>query len=121
MTNILTFMRREDVTVIEKRKPKTPASKARVDAMAKDCIATLNRTHLMANLEGSISILNTRTPQERAEREEQFRLLKIQQGKELITNGLALIRDNESADAAIQHMREVLMAIDLPENAGTEF
>jgi hypothetical protein len=120
MSNVVTFMR-GPVTSIERQEPKTPESKARIDAMAKDCIVNLSRPYLMADLQGSISILNARTPKERAEREEQFRLLKIQQGKELITNGLALIRDNESADAAIQHLREVLMAVDLPENSGTEF
>ena len=67
---------------------------------------------LMENLQGAVSILNARTPQERAAREEEFRLLKIQQGKELITNGLNLIRDNESADAAILHLRETLAALD---------
>ena len=116
MSNVVTFMR-GPVTSIERQEPKTPERKARVDAMAKDCIVNLSRPHLMANLQGSISILNARSPQERAAREEQFRLLKIQQGKELITNGLALIRDNESPDAAIAHLRSELAAID----PGTEF
>ena len=111
MSNDVTFMR-GPVTSIERQEPKTPERKARIDAMAKDC-----RDRLMANLEGSVAILNARSPKERAEREEQFRLLKIQQGKELITNGLALIRDNESPDAAIAHLRSELAAID----PGTEF
>lgn len=72
----------------------------------------INRRHLMASLRGSVHILNARTPEERAAREEQFRLLKIQQGKELITSGLNLIRDNDSADAAIKHLRNTLAAID---------
>ena len=43
---------------------------------------------------------------------QEYRRLEVVRGKNKITEGLNLIRDNESADAAILHLRETLAALD---------
>ena len=120
MSNVVTFVR-GPVTSIERQEPKTPERKANVAAMVDECTRKLARPHLMADLDGVVSILNARTPEELAARKEEFRLLKIQQGKDLITSGLHLIRDNDGHDASILHLRKTLAAIDPTYDPGTEF
>jgi len=44
--------------------------------------------------------------------DQEHRRLKIIQGKRYVTEGLAMIRYHESADAAILHLRETLAALD---------
>lgn len=79
---------------------------------ARKVVADLGARTVMSALEGSVAILNAT---ERASPEERERILKqarIDHGKALIANGIAMIRSSDSAAAAIKHLRNELAAID---------
>ena len=79
---------------------------------AKKVVMDSGARMLMTALEGSVAILNATQHATPEEREAILQKARIEHGKALITNGLAMIRDHESADAAILYLRETLEAID---------
>ena len=119
-----------NVVSIYKREPKTPESKARVDAMAKDCIASLqtppNFRLVEQQLRGSLAKLG---PMPETERPAAIKEMQIKQGKDNIAAGLRILQVIAGPNVTVAHLRNELAAID-PwfadilsqwEDKGTEF
>lgn len=79
---------------------------------ARKVVSDMGARMLMTALEGSVAVLNATQHATPEEREAILKKARIDHGKVLITNGLAMLRDHDSPDAAILHLREVLAAID---------
>ena len=116
--------------IIERQKPKTPESKARVDAMAKECIASLevppNFRVVEQQLRGSLAKLG---PMPETERQAAIKEMQIKQGKDQIASGLRILQVIAGPNVTVAHLRNELAAID-PwfadilsqwEDKGTEF
>lgn len=69
---------------------------------AANIVDIAQRRMLMRQLEGSVALLDRKAEAKRME---------VDRGKALIMKGLDLIRQNDSPDAAIQHLRDTLAAI----------
>lgn len=88
---------------------------------AKRVVSDTGARMLMTALEGSVAILNATQYATPEEREAILKKARIDHGKALITNGLAMIRDHDSADAAIEHLIDVLKAMGGSHSSNVEF
>jgi hypothetical protein len=105
---------KEDVTVIERPRPKTPESKFRVAELVTGAKATFEAVEQQLKL-------RRLGPMPETERQAAIKAMQAEQGKAKITDGLRMIVLGEGADAAILHLKKELAAIDPTYDPGTEF